>query len=36
MFKPVMFIDYHYVYESERQYNQIICARIQDIAVTFL
>lgn len=27
-----MFIDY---YEPERQYNQIICALIQDIAVTF-
>lgn len=35
MFKLVMFIDYH-VYESERQYNQIICALIQDSVVTFL
>lgn len=29
MFKRVMFINYHYVYESETQYNQIICALIQ-------
>lgn len=35
MFKLVLFIDYHGVYEPERQYNQSICALIQDIASTF-
>lgn len=33
MFKLVIFIDDYRVYEPERQ---IICALIQDIAVTFL